>query len=67
VAEESHTAHRIWRAIDDHRARALHQLEARAANALGDLFPVRRLEPSDSRYDLARMIARGCTGTCRNR
>jgi hypothetical protein len=61
VADESHTDHRIWRAIDDHRARALHQLDALAANALGDLFRGRRPKPSDAQYELARTIARDLT------
>ncbi|MEW6471541.1 MAG: hypothetical protein AB1679_04670 [Actinomycetota bacterium] len=59
---EEHTDHRIWRAIDDHRARALHQLDALAANALGDLFLSRRQKPSDTaQYKLARKIARDLT------
>lgn len=61
MAEESHTDHRIWRAVDDHRARALHQLDALAANALGDLFSARRLKSSDGQHELARMIARDLT------
>ena len=62
MAEESHTDDRIWRAIDAHRARALYQLDATAANALGDLFRARRREASpELRYDLARMIARDLT------
>ena len=61
MAEESHTGDRIWRAIDEHRARSLHQLHALAANALGGLFPVRRSSASDSEYELARMIARDLT------
>ena len=56
--EESHTDDRIWRAIDEHRSRSLHQLDALAANALGDVFPVRRRSPSDGQYELPRMIAR---------
>jgi hypothetical protein len=61
VAEEFHAARRIWRAIDDHRARALHHLDALAANALGGLFRARDSKPSDFRYELARMIARDLT------
>jgi hypothetical protein len=62
MAEESHTDDRIWRAIDAHRARALYQLDAAAANALGDLFRAQRREArSQVRYDLARMIARDLT------
>jgi hypothetical protein len=62
-ADDSHTDHRVWRAIDQHRARALQQLDALAANALGDLFPSPRSSdpaPSDD-YVLARMLARDLT------
>lgn len=62
MAEESHTDDRIWRAIDEHRARALQQLDAVAANALGDLFPSRRrMSSSDGNHVLARLLARDLT------
>ena len=62
MAEESHIEGRIWRAIDEHRARTLQQLDAVAANALGDLFPAQRRESSsDCDHDLARMLARDLT------
>lgn len=62
VAEESHTDDRFGRAIDEQRARSLHQLHALAANALGDLFPARRGRRSpDFGYELARTIARDLT------
>lgn len=62
MAEESHTYHRICRAIDQHRARALQQLDALAANALGDLFsPRRRTSSSDCNHTLAHMLARDLT------
>jgi hypothetical protein len=50
-----------WRAIDEHRARALQELDALAANALGDLFPSHRRVSSDSDHRLARMLARDLT------
>ena len=59
--DEEHTD-RIWRAIDQHRARALQQLDALAANALGDLFASRRRAPSNDRHHgLAYMLARDLT------
>lgn len=62
MAEGSGTDDRIWRAIDQHRARALHELDAVAANALGDLFPSRRgASSSDPDHDLACMLARDLT------
>jgi hypothetical protein len=62
VTEESHTDDRIWRAIDQQRARALQRLDAIAANALGDLFPSRRRASSPGRdHALARMLARDLT------
>ena len=62
MAEESHTADRIWRAIDEQRARSLHQLDAVAAKSLGDLFPSRRwAASSDCDRVLARMLARDLT------
>jgi hypothetical protein len=62
VAEESHTEHRVWRAIDQQRARALQQLDAVATNALGDLFPApRRSDTASSHHVLARMLARDLT------
>ena len=61
VAEESHTDDRIWQAIDRHRARALHGLDALAANALGGMFRARRRRLADSEYDLAHRIARDFT------
>src|SRR5688572_29408766 len=62
VAEGSGTDDRVWRAVDQHRARALHELYAVAANALGDLFPSRRRAPSASPdLHLARMLARDLT------
>ncbi len=62
MAEESHTYDRICRAIDQHRARALQQLDALAANALGDLFPSRgRASSPDRDHVLARMLARDLT------
>ena len=62
MAEESHTYDRICRAIDQHRARALQQLDALAANALGDLFPSRRrASSSDCDHALAHMLARDLT------
>ena len=60
--EEPDTDGRFWRAIEQHRARALQQLDAVAANALGDLFPSRRRGPSpDPDHALARMLARDLT------
>ena len=61
VAEESHTDDRIWRTIDQHRARALQRLDGIAANALNGQFRVRRRRLSDSEYNLAHMIARDLT------
>lgn len=61
MAEESHTDDRIWRTIDQHRARALQRLDALAANALGGVFRARRRRLSDSAYDLAHTIARDLT------
>jgi hypothetical protein len=61
VAEEFHTYDRIYRAIDEHRARALQQLDALVGNALGDLFRSRRRASSDSDHKLARMLARDLT------
>lgn len=62
MAEESHADDRIWRAVDQHRARALQQLDALAANALGDLFPSRRRASSpDRHHGLAHMLARDLT------
>lgn len=62
MAEESHTDDRIWRAIDEQRARALQKLDAVAANSLGDLFPSRRrAESSDCDRVLACMLARDLT------
>lgn len=59
---EEHTDDRISRAIDQHRARALQQLDALAANALGDLFPSRRRASSpDCHHALAHMLARDLT------
>lgn len=57
VAEDSHTDDRIWRSIDEQRARSLHQLESLAANALGGLFPGRR-SSSGSHHELAHLLAR---------
>ena len=62
MAEESHTEDRVWRAVDQHRARSLQQLDAVAANALGDLFPSRRPGgTSEFEYALARSLARDLT------
>lgn len=61
MAEEPHTDDRIWRSIDQHRARALQRLDALAANALGDVFRLRRRRLSDSEFNLAHMIARDLT------
>ena len=61
MAEDSHTDDRIWRTIDQHRARALQRLEGLAANALGGVFRARRRKLSDSEYNLAHMIARDLT------
>ena len=61
MAEDSHTDDRIWRTIDQHRARALQRLDGLAANALGGVFRARRRKLSDSEYNLAQMIARDLT------
>lgn len=62
VAEESDTYDRIWRAVDEHRADALQQLDAVASNAMGDLFSSRRRDSSsDPDHKLARMLARDLT------
>lgn len=61
MAEESHADDRIDRAIAEHRARALQQLDGLAANALGDLFRSRRRAPSTSSHDLAHRLARDLT------
>lgn len=62
MAEEPHTADRIWRAIDEQRARSLQQLDAIAAKSLGDLFPSRRwAASSDCGRVLAHMLARDLT------
>jgi hypothetical protein len=62
MAKKPHTDDWIWRAIDEHRARALQHLDAVAANALGDLCASRRRGmSSDDDYVLARMLARDLT------
>ena len=61
MAEESHTDDRIWRTIDQHRARALQRLDGLAVNALGGLFRMRRRRLSDWEYHLAHTLARDLT------
>ena len=62
MADESHADSRIWRAIEEHRARALHQLDSVAANALGDLFARLPREPAfDATHELAKSLARDLT------
>ena len=62
MAEESQAESRIWRAIEEHRARALHQLDSVAANSLGDLFGrLPRAPCCESTHELAKSLARDLT------